>query len=97
MHGGNDQFLNANFRLSRQLPGIFSSVGPTAIPTTPSAWFTHKYPNQAEKWGTPIMELVYPSPSGIDRIVPAHPNIDFFAAILGGVLGLLITAVRTLF
>lgn len=51
--------------------------------TTPSEWFSKKFPKQAEIYGCPFIEAK--QTHGMDyKIQPLAMNDDFFAAILGG-------------
>jgi hypothetical protein len=52
------------------------------LPGTPSAWFEAKYPQQAAKYGMPILEDTVPDHEGFFKVVPRAPNADFFAAML---------------
>lgn len=54
----------------------------TVEPKTPCAWFKEKYPLQAEKYGTPILEERVLQLNGWSLVVPVAPNVDFFSAIL---------------
>lgn len=53
-------------------------------PTTPSEWFSKKYPEQAKIHGTPFLELTEQDSEGFTQINPLSANIDFLASILGG-------------
>jgi len=53
----------------------------------PSQWFAQKYPEQAERWGSPFMEhsfLMLRGGFSEEEVNPYGLNDDFFAAILGG-------------
>ena len=52
--------------------------------TTPSEWFSEKFPEQAKIHGCPFIESVEDVGDGLKKINPLAPNIDFLAAILGG-------------
>jgi hypothetical protein len=56
--------------------------------TTPSEWFALKFPEAANKFGCPFLEIRQSSVDGFVRIVPVSLNIDFFAGTLGGDSGL---------
>jgi len=53
-------------------------------PTTPSEWFSKKFPEQSRIHGCPFIELAESDSDGLKRINPLAPNIDFLASILGG-------------
>ena len=84
----NQQSLTIGSRLQlkkyTQEPFPFNHVSYNTTPTTPSEWFSCKFPQQAQIYGCPFIELVEPLGDGINAITPLAPNIDFFAALLGG-------------
>lgn len=53
-------------------------------PTTPSEWFSQKFPDHAKTFGCPFLEMIQPMGEGFNQISPISMNTDFFAAILGG-------------
>ena len=53
-------------------------------PTTPSEWFSSKFPQQANTYGPPILEAVYAGPDHSNRVNAVALNEDFFAAMLAG-------------
>jgi len=56
----------------------------TSNPRTPSEWFADKFPEQVAQYGCPFLEMRQTSCDGFSHITPIAPNIDFFAAMLGG-------------
>lgn len=54
------------------------------VPSTPSEWFSYKFPEQARIYGCPFLETVHPHEVFHEYINPVAMNVDFFAAILGG-------------
>ncbi len=73
-------------RLELNLP--HSSFFEKPLPKTPSEWFALKFPDAANKFGCPFLEMRQTSCDGFLRIVPVSINIDFFACSLGGDSGL---------
>lgn len=55
---------------------------------TPSIWFAQKFPEAAQRFGCPILEVRQSSCDGFSRVTPLSINTDFFAASLGGDSGL---------
>src|SRR5665213_1592566 len=53
-------------------------------PKTPSEWFCQKFPEQAKQFGFPFLEMRETSCDGFSAVTPIAPNLDFFAAMLGG-------------
>jgi hypothetical protein len=51
---------------------------------TPNEWFGQKYPEQAEMYGSPFLELIEPLDQFSVQVLPILINIDFFAGVLGG-------------
>jgi len=51
---------------------------------TPAIWFAKKFPDQTNQFGCPFLEMRQTSCDGFSRVNPVAPNIDFFAAMLGG-------------
>jgi len=58
---------------------------PPFKPSTPSEWFALKFPEQIERFGSPFLEVRQSTCDGISLITPVHINVDFFAAMLGGI------------
>jgi len=65
-------------------PFLFGQPDYNNKPTTPSEWFSCKFPEAAKIHGTPFLELVEPIGDGINTINPLAPKIDFLTAILSG-------------
>jgi hypothetical protein len=65
-------------------PWPLTDYGSNRKPTTPSEWFSEKFPVQAKIFGCPFAELVEDQSDGFKRVNPLAPNLDFLAAILGG-------------
>lgn len=84
--GFHDQLTRASLQLKKYEPGPWplTQYATDQKPTTPSEWFSKKFPEQSRSHGCPFIELVEDSPEGLKRIHPLAPNIDFLAAILGG-------------
>ena len=53
-------------------------------PRTPAIWFAEKFPDQVNQFGCPFLEMRQSNCDGFSRVNPVAPNIDFFAAMLGG-------------
>ncbi len=54
-------------------------------PSTPSEWFSRRFPHEAQRWGCPFLELAVEGDVGgfpTKTITPAAMNDNFFAAIL---------------
>jgi len=72
---------------SYKLPQMGFLDMPEPEPSTPSEWFSRKFPMQAEVYGAPILEERYShfkEEVSFTRIKPLALNEDFFAAMLGG-------------
>lgn len=52
--------------------------------TTPSEFFSARYPDISKKFGIPFLETKYSVAGHADRVRPVSMNLDFFAAVLGG-------------
>ena len=65
-------------------PFLFGQPDTTYTPTTPSEWFSCKFPEATKIHGCPFLELVEPLGDGINQTKPLAPNIDLLAAILSG-------------
>lgn len=66
---------------------IFQSDIPPQPPQTPNDWFGRRFPQQADIYGSPFLELKTPifiESFNFDQIAALSLNYDFFAAILGG-------------
>lgn len=57
-------------------------------PKTPALWFADKFPDQVKQFGSPFLEMRETNCNGFALVTPIAPNIDFFAAMLGGDSGL---------
>ena len=74
-------------RLELNLPQQHFLDGPQT-PKTPSEWFALKFPDAANKYGCPFLEMRQTSCDGFLRIFPVSINLDFMAGMLGGDSGL---------
>jgi hypothetical protein len=72
------------YRLKRTEPPSVFDEGKARQPSTPSEWFSAKFPEQVNTYGPPILEAVYADVDHSKRINPVALNEDCFAAILGG-------------
>ena len=64
-------------------PFHFKDYEREKAPQTASEWFSKRYPEATERWGTPFLETVYSNGSGTQKHVkPIVLNDLFFAAIL---------------
>lgn len=81
-----DQVIGSRLQLNQYKPDplLFGEPAFNTEPTTPSAWWSKKFPQQAEIHGCPFLELIEPLGDGINKITPISPNIDFLAATLSG-------------
>jgi hypothetical protein len=61
-------------------------VGPAADkePSTPSEWFSKRFPEQQKRFGAAILESVCVDHEGEKKITPLSLNEEFLAGILGG-------------
>lgn len=57
-------------------------------PSTPNEWFALRFPQQVKTYGSPFLEQVERRLDSARKIKPIAPNLDFFAAILGGDSGI---------
>src|SRR5512139_4093057 len=82
-----DQLTRARLQLKKHEPDPWPlrEYSINQKPTTPSGWFSEMFPDAAKNQGCPFIELVEDIGDGLKRINPIAPNIDFLAAILGGV------------
>ena len=55
-----------------------------ANPRTPTEWFSQHFPEQVKQFGCPFLEVRESRCDGFSTVTPLAPNIDFFAAMLGG-------------
>jgi len=69
-------------RLELNLPQ--TSLFEKPVPKTPAEWFALKFPDAANKFGCPFLEMRQTSVDGFLRIIPVSINLDFFAGMLGG-------------
>ena len=72
------QQVDLRFQMPRTNDEVFESTN------NPNDWFTAKFPEQAQQYGSAFMEGTYTDANGLKRFIPAYLNEDFFAAILGG-------------
>jgi len=81
-----DQLTTAKLQLKKWEPEPWPNLqyAKYTKPTTPSEWFSCKFPDHARIWGCPFIELVEDRADGLKKINPLAPNLDFLAAILGG-------------
>ena len=70
-------------RLNRQSLGFEQSPWPTGCKTA-NQWFCAKFPVQVKVFGSPFLEQSGTDQIGLATSTPVVPNIDFFAACLGG-------------
>lgn len=69
-------------RLELNLPQ--TSFFEKPMPRTPSEWFALKFPDTANKFGCPFLEMRQTSCDGFLRICPVSVNVDFMAGMLAG-------------
>jgi len=81
-----DQISMARLQLKQWKPEPWANIQyPNYTkPTTPSEWFSCKFPNKEKIWGCPFLELKEDTVEGFSKINPLSANLDFLAAILGG-------------
>ena len=81
-----DQISTAKLQLKQWEPELWplTDYNIQKNPTTPSEWFSKKFPEQAKIWGCPFIEIAEDRNDGQKKINPIAPNHDFLAAILGG-------------
>src|SRR5277367_3136347 len=72
----------SNLELNLPRPDWAAPFGKKNI--SPAVWFAQKFPDQATQFGCPVLEMRETSCDGFSRLTPIAPNIDFFAAMLGG-------------
>lgn len=70
-------------RINRQTPGMPQSPWLTECKTA-NEWFCTKFPMQVKVFGSPFLEQSGTDSLGLAISTPLVPNIDFFAACLGG-------------
>ncbi len=66
------------------VPLMLQEYQAEAPPTSPSEWFSRKFPEQSRIYGPPVLESVETLLDQTNRVCPVSLNEDFFAAILGG-------------
>ena len=81
-----DQISTARLQLKKWQPEPWPNIqyANYTKPTTPSEWFSCKFPIQAQIHGCPFIELTEDRSDGLKKINPLSANVDFLAAILGG-------------
>jgi len=73
---------SARLELNLPKPEWAATISKQTI--TPAIWFAQKFPDQANQFGCPFLEMRESSCDGFSRITPISINHDFFAAMLGG-------------
>src|SRR5690606_2153687 len=70
----------------KEYEGIYSQwiceEAQPSIPKSPSDWFSYHFPNQAKKYGPPMLERRFLKLDGFEAVEPIALNEDFFAGIL---------------
>ena len=81
-----DQLSTARLQLKKWQPEPWPNIqyANYTKPTTPSEWFSCKFPVQAQIHGCPFIELAEDIADGLKKINPLSANLDFLASILGG-------------
>ena len=68
----------------KPVPWLFRDQMPEPPVTTPSEWFSKRWPKQAETYGTPFLEAKYFDGDLEKHVNPIGLNEIFFASILAG-------------
>ena len=80
------QVIGSRLQLKQYQPEplLFGEPAYNTKPTTPSEWFSCKFPEQAKAFGCAFLEHLETLADGTTRINPISLNIDFLAATLSG-------------
>jgi len=68
----------------KPVPWLYRNEMPEPEVKTPSQWFSKRWPQQAEEFGTPFLEAVYLDNDLEKHVNPISMNEIFFASILAG-------------
>ena len=68
----------------KPVPWLFRNDLPEPLVTTPSEWFSKRWPQEAETFGTPFLEATFLDSDLEQHVNPISLNAIFFASILAG-------------